>query len=168
MVAFEIIEHVQDQERVLDEVARLLGDVGAGHPASPPQIAGSTARRPVGTTPFSHRARELRAERSLQELLAVHFTQECRRVGPANDGRFRIYTLSTVPGGRGTTNQPDFYIERAGEEWREAGDPAGLLIVALASKAPLPEMADTSDARRLRHRVGANKELDTAHVVRRT
>ena len=64
-----------------------------------------------------------------------------------------------------TTDQPDFYIERAGEEWREAGDPAALYIVALASRAPLPEMADTSTLADCGIELVRARELDMAHAL---
>jgi GT2 family glycosyltransferase len=62
-------------------------------------------------------------------------------------------------------DQPDFYLERAGDEWRVAGDPAALYVVALASKSPLPEVASTSTLADCGIELVRAKELDTAHAV---
>ncbi len=159
VVAFEIIEHVQDQERVLDEVARLLGDDGLLVVSTPDRRLYSEATGQHN--PFHER--ELALE-EFQELLAVHFPHVAGW-GQRTITGSHLHALDGPQRDAGTTDQPDFYIERAGEEWREAGDPAALYIVALASKAPLPEMADTSTLADCGIELVRAKELDTAHVV---
>ena len=50
---------------------------------------------------------------------------------------------STVAEG-GDGGPSEFFIERAGDEWRLADGPAALYCVAVASKAPLPAVAASS------------------------
>lgn len=159
VVAFEIIEHVQDQERVLDEVARVLGDEGILVVSTPDRRLYSEATGQ--DNPFHER--ELALE-EFQELLAVHFPHVAGW-GQRTITGSHLHALDGPQRDAGTTDQPDFYIERAGEEWREAGDPAALYIVALASKAPLPEMADTSTLADCGIELVRARELDTARAV---
>jgi O-antigen biosynthesis protein len=159
VVAFEIIEHVQDQEQVLDEVARVLGDEGILVVSTPDRRLYSEATGQQN--PFHER--ELTLD-ELQELLALHFPHVAGW-GQRTITGSHLHALDGPQREGGTTDQPDFYIERAGEEWREAGDPAALYIVALASKAPLPEMADTSTLADCGIELVRVKELDTAHAV---
>jgi O-antigen biosynthesis protein len=159
VVAFEIIEHVQDQERVLDEVARVLGEDGILVVSTPDRrlYSEATGQR----NPFHER--ELALE-EFQELLGSHFPHVAGW-GQRTVTGSHLHALDGPQREGGTTDQPDFYIERAGEEWREAGDPAALYIVALASKAPLPEMADTSTLADCGIELVRARELDTAHAV---
>ncbi|HEX4114942.1 MAG TPA: glycosyltransferase [Solirubrobacteraceae bacterium] len=159
VVAFEIIEHVQDQERVLDEVATLLGDEGILVISTPDRRLYSEATGQHN--PFHER--ELALE-EFQELLGSHFPHVAGW-GQRTITGSHLHALDGLQRDAGTTDQSDFYIERAGEEWREAGDPAALYIVALASKAPLPEMADTSTLADCGIELVRAKELDTAHAV---
>lgn len=159
VVAFEIIEHVQDQERVLDEVARVLGDDGILVVSTPDRRLYSEATGQ--NNPFHER--ELTLE-EFQELLGSHFPH-VEGWGQRTITGSHLHALDGPQREGGTTDQPDFYIERAGEEWREAGDPAALYIVALASKAPLPEMADTSTLADCGIGLVRAKELDTAHAL---
>ena len=158
MVAFEIIEHVQDQERVLDEVARVLGEEGILVVSTPDRRLYSEATGQHN--PFHER--ELALE-EFQELLGSHFPHVAGW-GQRTITGSHLHALDGPQREGGATDQPDFYIERAGEEWREAGDPAALYIVALASKAPLPEMADTSTLADCGIELVRAKELDTAHA----
>jgi GT2 family glycosyltransferase/SAM-dependent methyltransferase/glycosyltransferase involved in cell wall biosynthesis len=159
VVAFEIIEHVQDQERVLDEVARVLGEDGILVVSTPDRRLYSEATGQQN--PFHER--ELALE-EFQELLGSHFPHVAGW-GQRTITGSHLHALDGPQREGGTTDQPDFYIERAGEEWREAGDPAALYIVALASKAPLPEMADTSTLADCGIELVRARELDTAHAV---
>ncbi len=159
VVAFEIIEHVQDQERVLDEVARVLGEDGILVVSTPDRRLYSEATGQHN--PFHER--ELTLE-EFQELLGSHFPHVAGW-GQRTITGSHLHALDGPEREGGATEQPDFYIERAGEEWREAGDPAALYIVALASKAPLPEMADTSTLADCGIELVRAKELDTAHAI---
>jgi GT2 family glycosyltransferase/SAM-dependent methyltransferase len=159
VVAFEIIEHVKDQERVLDEVARVLGDEGILVVSTPDRRLYSEATGQHN--PFHER--ELALD-EFQELLGSHFPHVAGW-GQRTITGSHLHALDGPQREGGTTDQPDFYIERSGDEWREAGDPAALYIVALASKAPLPEMSDTSTLADCGIELVRARELDTAHAA---
>jgi O-antigen biosynthesis protein len=169
VVAFEIIEHVRDQEQVLAGVERLLADDGILIMSTPDRRIYSEASGQHN--PFHER--ELGQEEFL-ELLGAHFPQLAtwgqRTITGSHlhalDGAARAAreaaagaafkrpagaALKRPAGARSSAGDgpapgdtPDFYIERSGDEWRSAGDPAALYFIALASKAPLPALADTS------------------------
>jgi GT2 family glycosyltransferase/SAM-dependent methyltransferase len=138
VVAFEIIEHVQEQEQVLAEVARVLADDGI-------LVISTPDRRLYSEVSGQHNPfheRELGSE-EFSELLRAHFphvaTWGQRTITGSHMGALGS------PSGKGSPpDSPDFYIERSGDEWRIAGDPTALYLVALASKAPLPKLAGTS------------------------
>jgi len=143
VVAFEIIEHVREQEQVLAEVARVLAPEGILVISTPDRRLYSEASHQHN--PFH--ARELALEEFL-ELLGAHFPH-VGAWGQRTITGSHLHALSErsgqdKPGERLGQDKPDFYIERAGEEWREAGDPAALYVVALASRAPLPELPEAS------------------------
>jgi GT2 family glycosyltransferase/SAM-dependent methyltransferase len=159
VVAFEIIEHVQGQERVLEEVARVLTDDGVLIVSTPDRRLYSEATGQQN--PFHER--ELALE-EFQGLLAERFPH----VAMWGQRTITGSHLHGIDGPRDdprTIEQPDFYIERSGEEWRVAGDPAALYMVAIASKAPLPETADTSTLADCGIELVRAKELDTAHAA---
>jgi len=137
VVAFEIIEHVKDQERVLAEVERLLANDGVLVISTPDRRLYSevTGQR----NPFHEQ--ELGIE-EFHELLAKSFPY-IASWGQRTITGSHLNTLKR-PSGEGAAEQQDFYIERSGDEWRLAGDPAALYVVALASKVALPALADTS------------------------
>ncbi len=159
VVAFEIIEHVQDQERVLAEIARVLSDDGVLVVSTPDRrlYSEATGQR----NPFHEH--ELTLE-ELQELLTEHFPHVAAW-GQRTITGSHLHAIDTSQRDTGTADQPDFYLERAGDEWRVAGDPAALYVVALASKAPLPEMANTSTLADCGIELVRAKELDTAHAA---
>ncbi len=138
VVAFEVIEHVREQERVLSEVARLLSDDGILVISTPDRRMYGEARNE--SNPFHER--ELTLEEFL-ELLDVNFPHI------ASWGQRTITGSHLNPLGTGTaegkmSEASEFFIERAGDEWRLADGPAALYCVALASKAPLPTVATSS------------------------
>ncbi len=161
VVAFEIIEHVRDQERVLAEIARVLSDEGVLVVSTPDRRLYSevTGQR----NPFHEH--ELSLE-EFQQLLAEHFphvdTWGQRTITGSHLHAIQV-PLREAEGD--IAEQPDFYLERAGEEWRVAGDPAALYVVALASKMPLPEMPDTSTLADCGIELVRAKEMDTAHAL---
>jgi len=159
VVAFEIIEHVQDQERVLEEVARLLGDDGVLVVSTPDRrlYSEATGQR----NPFHER--ELALE-EFQQLLTEHFPHVAAW-GQRTITGSHLHAIDGLRDEVSLADQPDFYIERAGEEWRVAGDPAALYVVALASKAPLPKTADTSTLADCGIELVRMKELETAHAM---
>jgi O-antigen biosynthesis protein len=138
VVAFEIIEHVRDQERVLAEIARVLTDDGILVISTPDRRIYSEASGQ--SNPFHER--ELGYDEFL-ELLG----QELNHVSVWGQRTITGSHLRTLNRHASDTSAPDaadFYLERAGEEWRIAGDPAALYLVALASKVPLPAQGDSS------------------------
>jgi GT2 family glycosyltransferase/glycosyltransferase involved in cell wall biosynthesis/SAM-dependent methyltransferase len=138
VVAFEIIEHVREQEQVLAEVARLLADDGILVISTPDRRLYSE----VGGQHNPFHERELGSE-EFSELLGAYFPH----VATWGQRTITGSHLSALGGASVEGRAPDsptFYIERSGEEWRIAGNPAPLYLVALASKVPLPELAGTS------------------------
>ena len=143
VVAFEIIEHVREQEQVLAEVARVLGDDGLLVISTPDRRLYSEASHQHN--PFHER--ELGLE-EFMELLDAHFPH-VGAWGQRTITGSHLNALSEVAAAQEEATQggirtEDFYIERAGEEWHVAGDPAALYVVAVASKAELPKLAGTS------------------------
>jgi GT2 family glycosyltransferase/SAM-dependent methyltransferase len=136
VVAFEIIEHVRDQERLLAEVSRLLSNDGILVISTPDRhMYAAASEQP---NPFHER--ELGIEEFL-ELLGAQFPH----VASWGQRTITGSHMNAIGGRAGDApSAPNFFIERAGDEWRVAGDPAALYCVALASKAPLPATAASS------------------------
>jgi GT2 family glycosyltransferase/SAM-dependent methyltransferase len=137
VVAFEIIEHVSAQERVLEEVQRVLADDGILIISTPDRRLYSevTGQR----NPFHQH--ELTLE-EFCELLTGHFPH-VSNWGQRTITGSHMHSLGGLSAS-GLREQSDFYVERSGEEWHVAGDPAALYMVAVASKVALPEIVDTS------------------------
>jgi GT2 family glycosyltransferase/SAM-dependent methyltransferase/glycosyltransferase involved in cell wall biosynthesis len=136
VVAFEIIEHVSDHERVMAEVKRLLGDDGMLVISTPDsRTYGQAAAQ---ANPFHQR--ELGLDEFL-ELLGLHFPHVAAWGQRTITGSYLNSLASETVSDAADAS---FFIERAGEEWRLAGDPAPLYCVAVASKAPLPTIARSS------------------------
>jgi GT2 family glycosyltransferase/glycosyltransferase involved in cell wall biosynthesis/SAM-dependent methyltransferase len=140
VVAFEIIEHVRDHETVLAQITRLLSDEGILVISTPDRRMYSRAS--AQANPFHEH--ELGLDEFV-ELLERHFPHV------AGWGQ-RTITGSHMTGLTGDAHagmhegaaEASFYIERAAEEWRIAGDPAALYCVAVAAKAALPAIARSS------------------------
>jgi GT2 family glycosyltransferase/glycosyltransferase involved in cell wall biosynthesis/SAM-dependent methyltransferase len=159
VVAFEIIEHVQDHERVLEEVTRLLADDGLLVISTPDRRLYSevTGQR----NPFHEH--ELGLE-EFHELLGRYFPH-LASWGQRTITGSHMHVLGSSSGAGDPKEQSDFYIERSGDEWRLAGDPAALYVVALASKVTLPEMAGTSTLADCGLELVRSKEHDTGLVA---
>ena len=135
VVAFEVIEHVDEQERVLAEVARVLADDGVLIISTPDRRLYSDATGQVN--PFHQH--ELTYE-EFSALLGVQFPH------------IAIWGQRTITGSHlgalGSSAEElsatEFFIERAGDEWRMASEPAALYLVALASRSALPEASSSS------------------------
>jgi GT2 family glycosyltransferase/SAM-dependent methyltransferase/glycosyltransferase involved in cell wall biosynthesis len=159
VVAFEVIEHVREQERVISEVARLLGDDGILVISTPDRRMYGEARSE--SNPFHER--ELTLEEFL-ELLGVNFPHI------ASWGQRTITGSHLNPLGTGTdegkmSEASEFFIERMGDEWRLADGPAALYCVALASKAPLPTVATSSTLADCGIELVRAKERDAAEAI---
>jgi len=160
VVAFEIIEHVREHERVLSEISRLLGDDGILVISTPDRRAYSDSR----TEPNPFHQRELALEEFL-ELLRSHFPH----VGSwgqrtITGSHLNPLDIEAVAGAESGPDS-DFFIERAGEEWRVAGGPAALYCVALASKAPLPAVSAGSTLADCGIELVRARERDTAAAL---
>ncbi len=137
VVAFELIEHLDEQERVLAEIARVLSTDGLLIISTPDRRIYSDASGQ--RNPF-HR-RELTAE-EFSALLEGTFSN----VALAGQRTITGSHLGALdrPAVPGASAQGDFFVERAGEEWRIAGQPAALYLIAVASNATLPEIGPAS------------------------
>lgn len=134
VVCFEVIEHVDDHERVLDSVGRLLTDDGILVLSTPDRklYAGDDGAE----NPFH--VRELSRE-ELRSLLRGRFEHVdlfdlqtvtgswLRREGAGEDGR----SLAVA-------------IERDGEGWRRDGSFPAPYLLAVASRSPLGDLPDQS------------------------
>lgn len=147
VVAFEIIEHVREQERVLDEIERVLADDGLLAISTPDRRAYGGAR----SEPNPFHARELSLE-EFRELLASHFPHVAAW-GQRTITGSHLTPLDDPAGGSsrsrgrragGAVEASEFFIERAGDEWRLASGPAALYCIALASKAALVDAPASS------------------------
>ena len=137
VVAFEIIEHLNEQERMLAEIWRVLSSDGVLIISTPDRRIYSEASGQ--DNPFHEH--ELTAE-EFSALLETTFTNVAIWGQRAITGsHLGALDDSTVSAG---ASQTEFFIERAGEEWRIAGEPTGLYLVALASNGALPDVASAS------------------------
>ena len=131
VVAFEMIEHVAQQKRVLDEVTRVLEPNGLLVISTPDRAAYTDATGQVN--PFH--VHELRRD-EFATLLQARFENT------ATWGQ-RTITGSALAAlddstGEGPSPWRNFFIERTGEEWRVASGLSPMYIIALASNAQLP------------------------------
>jgi GT2 family glycosyltransferase/SAM-dependent methyltransferase len=135
VVAFEVIEHVDEQERVLAEVARVLADDGVLIISTPDRRLYSDATGQVN--PF-HR-HELTYE-EFSALLGGPFPN----IAVWGQRTITGSHLAALGAPAKELSATEFFIERAGEEWRLASEPAALYLVAMASKGALPEASSSS------------------------
>jgi GT2 family glycosyltransferase/SAM-dependent methyltransferase len=139
VIAFEMIEHVADQKRVLEEVARVLKPDGLLVISTPDRRAYSEATGQ--DNPFH-----------VRELDREQFTELLR-------GRFehvacwgqRTITGSALSALAGPARPPEggvpaetFFVERQGDGWEMAPGLSPLYLVAVASSAELPSIPGES------------------------
>jgi O-antigen biosynthesis protein len=136
VVAFEMIEHVPDQQRVLSEVARVLAPDGLLMISTPDRRAYSDGE--TRANPFHVKELELGEFRT---LLAEYFEHTA------------IWGQRTITGSAlsavDAREAPDapartFFIEPEGDEWTVADGLSPLYLVAVASRSPLPAAAHDS------------------------
>ncbi len=136
VVAFEVIEHVREQDRVLEEAARVLTADGLVIVSTPDRVMYAEGR----VDPNPYHERELTLE-EFRELLGKRFAH----VAAWGQRTITGSHLQALDERReAQLAHEDFFIERAGDEWRSVGPPAALYCVALASNAPLPDVATNS------------------------
>jgi GT2 family glycosyltransferase/SAM-dependent methyltransferase len=138
VVAFEVIEHVAEQERVLAEVARVLRPDGILIISTPDRRMYSRSR----TEPNPFHVRELGLEEFLK-LLGEHFPH-LATWGQRTVAGSHLSALGVAKDKAKDAKASEFFIERTGDEWRLAHTPAPLYCIALASKAPLPQVPASS------------------------
>ncbi len=131
VVAFEVIEHVAEQEQMLAEIARVLTDDGLLVVSTPDRRLYSEASGQHN--PFHER--EL-TRKEFDQLLGAQFENvemwAQRTITGSHVRSLKPWQLAEHE------NDATFFIERSGDEWRAAGEPAGLYLVALASNSELP------------------------------
>jgi SAM-dependent methyltransferase len=134
VVAFEMIEHVEEHERVLAEIARVLAPDGLLIMSTPERRAYSDERDFVNP----YHARELTQD-EFTALLGTRFSTLALFAQRAVTGS-RIEVLT----GPATDGHLALRLERAEGEWRLAAPPDALYLVALASNGELPAVARES------------------------
>ena len=136
VVAFEVIEHLREQEQVMTEIARVLVEGGLLVISTPDRRLYSDASGPQN--PFHERELDYT---EFASLLAAHFPHTAVW-GQRTAAGSRLDRLDADESRAEAI--PNFFLERVGDDWRLAGKPAALYLVALASTAPLPALPDTS------------------------
>jgi O-antigen biosynthesis protein len=134
VVAFEMIEHVAEHEQVLAEIARVLGPGGLLIMSTPERRAYSDDRDFVN--PFHER--ELTQE-EFTALLSSHFSS------------VSLFAQNAVTGSRievlGSPSRPGHLalpFERGEDEWRMAGAPPIMYLIAIAANVDLPPVVGES------------------------
>jgi GT2 family glycosyltransferase/SAM-dependent methyltransferase/glycosyltransferase involved in cell wall biosynthesis len=158
VVAFEIIEHVREQERVIDEVSRVLSDDGLLVISTPDRRAYGEARR----EPNPFHARELTLEEFV-DLLGTRFAHTAAW-GQRTITGSHLNPLGEQLGERAAAAS-EFFLERFGDEWRVAAGPPALYCMALASRAPLSGVPASSTLADCGIELVRDKERDTARAI---
>jgi O-antigen biosynthesis protein len=135
VVAFEVIEHVAEQEQVLAEVARVLADDGMLIISTPDRRLYSDATGQVN--PFHQHELTYEEFSALLEGPFPHLAVWGQRTITGSH-------MAALGSSGDDLSATEFFIERAGEEWRMASEPAALYLVALASKSSLPDAPSSS------------------------
>ena len=135
VVAFEVIEHVTEQEQVLAEVARVLADDGVLIISTPDRRLYSDATGQVN--PFHQHELTYEEFSALLEGPFPHIAVWGQRTITGSH-------LAALGSSAEELSAAEFFIERAGDEWRMASEPAALYLVALASKSALPNASLSS------------------------
>lgn len=136
VVAFEMIEHVEDQARVLEEVRRVLAPDGLLIMSTPDRRAYGDA----SDEPNPYHVHELdRAE--FADLLASRFAATAMWGQRTITGSV-LSALDPLLGPDAPSAQ-SFFVERAGDDWVEAAL-SPIYLVALASNADLPAVPANS------------------------
>jgi GT2 family glycosyltransferase/glycosyltransferase involved in cell wall biosynthesis/SAM-dependent methyltransferase len=163
VVAFEIIEHVRGQEQMLVEIARVLADDGLVVISTPDRRIYSEASGQ--SNPFHERELTLDEFVQLLEVNFPHVATWGQRTITGSHMNTSVGTESHEGHARAVGGMRDFYIERSGDEWRLAGDPAALYCVALASRQPLPDLPRTSTLADCGLQLMRDRERDAVFVA---
>jgi O-antigen biosynthesis protein len=128
VVAFEVVEHVAEPEALLEQARAVLAPGGLLVLSTPDR----RTYRKGGEAPDPYHEREL-SEAELRDLLGARF------------GNVALWGQRTLAGARlaaldaaGDPEPAIAFVERTGESWAPAEEPAPVYLVALASDAALP------------------------------
>ena len=124
VVAFEVIEHIVEQDRVLEEVSRVLTDDGIFVVSTPDRRVYSQATG--HENPFHEHELD---EPEFRTLLAGRFSH-LALWGQRTATGSRIVALDDHAAQR----PHSVTIERVEDDWRRSGDPAPMYMVAVASR----------------------------------
>ncbi len=127
VVAFEIIEHLREHEQLLDGIRRVLAPDGL--------LVMSTPERRMYTD-ASGQQNPFHERELVQEEFAALLDARFAHVSMWGQRTITGSRLSMLDGERGTARGPDFALERAGDEWRVAGEPTPMYLIAVASQEP--------------------------------
>jgi GT2 family glycosyltransferase/SAM-dependent methyltransferase len=133
VVCFEVLEHIAEQEQLLDGIARVLAPDGV--------LLCSTPERTTYTELAGHdnpfHVREL-TEAEFRAMLGARFP-EVRLWGQRTSTGSAIYPID----GAARTGQTVF-VEPDGDAWRRASAPIPMYMIAMASAQPLAHVPDQS------------------------
>ena len=132
VVAFEMIEHVADPERVLAEIDRVLASDGLVIISTPERRVYSEKtgeRNPFHTREFT--------EAEFRELLQEHFPN----VRVWGQRAITGSAIACLDSGTASLPDPTFFLQRAGDGWESLSGIAPRYTVALASRRELPAVA---------------------------
>jgi O-antigen biosynthesis protein len=130
VVAFEMIEHVPEQEHMLDEIRRVLTPDGLLIVSTPDR---EVYRKASGENPFH--VRELSRD-EFAALLRSRFAHTAMWGQRTITGS----ALAALDDSASPATGRSFFVERAGEEWRVAPGISPLYMVAMAANAELPQI----------------------------
>ena len=130
VVAFEMIEHIEEQDRLLDEIQRVLEPDGLLIVSTPDREAYDEAS---GENPFH--VREL-SHQEFATLLRSRFAN----VGTWGQRTVAGSALAELdrPGSAPPPAPGSFIVQRVGDEWRPVSQLPPLYVVAVASNGELP------------------------------
>jgi GT2 family glycosyltransferase/SAM-dependent methyltransferase len=152
VVCFEVLEHIAEQEQLLDGIARVLGPDGILLCSTPERV--SYSELTGQENPFH--VREL-TEREFRDLLGARFPTVRLWAQRTSTGS-AIYPID-AGGSRGEA----VFIERDGDGWRRSDAPDPMYMIAAASSgaaADLPDLSTLVDPSRALLRSTENRLSD--------
>ena len=137
VVAFEVIEHLTEQQQMLEEISRVLTADGVLIVSTPDRRIYSEASGQHNPFHQHELTREEFSALLSRSFANVHLWGQRTITGSHLDA------LDQAPSAE-WHDERDFFVERAGEEWRLAAQPAALYLVAVASNGALPSASPAS------------------------
>ena len=139
VVAFEVIEHLAEQEQVLAGIARVLVPDGILILSTPDRTTYSAG----GESGNPFHVHELSGD-ELLALLRAHFSNVATWAQRTVSGSAMIELGEREREGAAAAGLPAFVLERVDSEWRLADGISPMYVVAVASRAELPELPGAS------------------------